>query len=43
MTQIDSLKVSYNNELAKLKSDIIDLEKKHQSKTGKIYGIFFIF
>ena len=35
MTQIDSLKISYNNEIQKLKSEIAELEKKNQNKTGK--------
>lgn len=35
MTQIDSLKISYTTEIQKLKSEIAELERKHQNKTGK--------
>ncbi len=35
--QIDSLKLSYNNEIQKLKTDIVDLEKKNQTQSGKIF------
>jgi len=35
MTQIDSLKVSYTSEIHKLKSEVAELEKKNQNKTGK--------
>jgi len=34
MTQIDFLKNSYTNEIQKLKSEITELEKKLQNKTG---------
>lgn len=40
MTQIDSLKISYTNEIQKLKNEIIELEKKNQNKTGKQSLIF---
>jgi hypothetical protein len=40
MTQIDSLKISYTNEIQKLKSEITELEKKHQNKTGNINDHF---
>ena len=37
MTQIDSLKISYTSEIQKLKSEITELERKNQNKTGKNY------
>jgi len=42
MTQIETLKFSYNNEIQKLKSEIAELEKKNQNKTGKFKLNFII-